>query len=241
MSRLQSIIDHLIKEVGILFKQFLLAFTLNNLGHSVIDDLDNDVRVETIVGLNISIEPVPIHALREFKGEITDFILEVFHGKLIQRWNETLSSLLQYLVDLHFSGKRPFKELKRKALRCDFTSAAPIEEQIKESIIKDFDFDKYSERVKLINGVFDPNNDHDNDLKVIHKHVQIRNSIQHKDGIIDEFFLKELGIDRIVLLDDDGREKEYGQGDRLKLSIPEVDYFRRSMLTVSQCWRRSNV
>jgi len=141
------------------------------------------------------------------------------------------------LVDKHFSGERRFEELKKCQIFVDFRESAELITQVKGDLIKNFDFDAYKDKVKLINSVFNPTSNRAEHLFNIHKHVQIRNSIQHKNGTIDQFFLKDLGVERIALLDRSANEREYGLNDNIELSIPEFDYFRRSIVLIGQTWR----
>ncbi len=58
--------------------------------------------------------------------------------------------------------------------------------------------------------------------------------------MVDELLLRELGVRKISLLDVDGNPQEYQINDKIELSVPEFDPFRRSLLMVGQAWRRWN-
>ena len=167
-------------------------------------------------------------------------MLETFHGKLVFAWYECLTSLFTLLVDKHFSGTRQFKELKTCQLKIDFQKSIDVNEQIKNSLSKNFDFDTYKDKIKIINSVLNPGNKRENELRNIHKHIQIRNSFQHKAGKIDKFFLQELGVQDISLLDNDSIENKFIQDNIINLSIPEFDLFRKSIVLVAQTWRQWN-
>lgn len=142
------------------------------------------------------------------------------------------------LVDLHFSGKRKFTALKKRDISLDFRATASLEVQMTERLCRDFDFERYIDKVKLLNGVFSPNNEQPEHLLNVAKHVQIRNSFQHRGGVVDEFLLKELGLQKIILLDVNGTPRGYQLNDSIKISVPEFDVFRRSLLMVGQLWRK---
>ena len=193
------------------------------------------------VGLNIEIEPIPVCELKQYKPILPQFLLETFHDRLVQLWNRSIAKLFRYLIELHFNGIRPFVELKNRRPKIDFRSSTSLDDQIKEALSEDFEFQKYSERVKLLNSVFNPENNNSNDLRNMHKHVHVRNCLQHKEGYIDSFFLKDLGLNEIGMLDHNANLMTYNLNDRIILSIPEFDGFRRSLLLVGQVWRTWNV
>lgn len=237
----KAILDRLIQESGNIFKQFLLAHTSITLGHGIVGEIADDTAVGTTVGLNISIEPIPIRELKQYKPVLPQFLLESFHDRLVQLWNRTIAKLFKYLIELHFNRIRPFEELKNRRPRIDFRSSTSLDDQIREVLSEDFEFQNYSERVRLLNSVFNSKNNKSNDLQKIHKHVQVRNCLQHKGGHIDDFFLKDLGVNKIEMLDHNANPRTYNLNDRVILSVPEFDSFRRSLLLVSQVWRTWNV
>jgi len=237
----KATLDQLIQGSSNLFKQFLLAHTSITLGHDIIGEISDDAAVGTSVGLNISIEPIPVRELKQYKPVLPQFLLETFHDRLVQLWNRTIAKLFRYLIELHFNGIRPFVELKNRRPKIDFRSSTSLDDQIMEALSEDFEFQKYSERVMLLNSVFNPENNNSIDLRNIHKHVHVRNCLQHKEGHIDSFFLKDLGLNKIDMLDHNAKLVTCNLNDRIILSVPEFDGFRRSLLLVGQVWRTWNV
>lgn len=233
-------INTVITESDRLFKQHILAHTALSFGQGTLAGFPDSVCIKTIMGLNVEIEPIPMGELKHYNEGLPDFLLEIFHGKLVQVWLECLSRLFQVLIDLHFSGKRHFTELKKRNISLDFQEITALEDQVRERLCRDFDFQRYGERVKLINGVFNPSQEEYVNLANIAKNVQIRNSFQHHGGTVDEFLLKELGVQQISLVGTDGRLRDYKLGDAIELSIAEFDAFRRSLLMIGQIWRKWN-
>ena len=233
-------IDRLIRNSTEIFKQFLLAQTALRIGGDTINGFADNALIGAIVGINVEIEPIPLFEVKHYWDRMPLFIIEVFHGKLVFAWQECLASLFELLIDKHFIGERQFKELKKCSIDIDFRNELDIISQAKRGLLKKFDFSSYKEKVRLINAVFNPNNYRETELKNIHKHVHIRNSFQHKGGKIDEFFLKDLGQQKIKLLNDNSEEKEFKENDYIQLSIPEFDLFRRSIVLVAQTWRQWN-
>jgi len=231
-------INAVIAESSRLLKQCILAQAAHTLGQERLSGFPDSVCVKTAIGVNVEIEPIPLGELKEYAGGLPGFLMEVFHGKLLQVWHDCLSELFKMLVDLHFAGKRRFSELKKREVTVDFRLDVPFETQIKERLRRDFDFERYSDKVKLLNGVFNPSNEQEEHFARIASHVQIRNSFHHRGGILDQFLLSELGCHKLVLLDAGGIPREYGIGDRLGVSIPEFEALRRSLLVVGQVWRK---
>lgn len=233
-------IDTVIAESNRLLKQYILAHTALTLGQVTLSDFPDSVCIERTVGLNVDMEPIPMGELKRYRAGLPHFLLEIFHEKLVQVWHECLATLFKMLVDLHFAGKRQFKELKSRNISLDFQVSTALEEQLKERLCHDFDFQRYGDKVKLLNGVFNPNKEHAEHLSNISKHVQIRNSFQHRSGVVDKFLLKELGLQKISLLGPDGKSRDYKVGETIELSVPEFDCFRRSLLMIGQVWRKWN-
>jgi len=233
-------IDNLIAQSTSIFKQFLLAHNALEIGGDTIAGFSDNACIEATVGLNVEIEPIPLYEVKHYRAQMPQFLLEIFHGKLVQTWQECLATLFCVLLDKHFSDERRFEELKRCQIYIDFRESSDLITQVKNSLIKNFDFDAYKDKVKLINSVFNPAGNRSEHLFNIDKHVQIRNSFQHKNGKIDEFFLEDLGVRRIALLNNSAQERKYGLNDKIELSIPELDYFRRSIALIGQTWRKWN-
>ncbi len=131
-----SAIDAVIMESDRLFKQYLLAHTALALGQDTLSGFPDSVCIEATVGLNVETEPIPMGELKHYRAGLPHFLLEIFHGKLVQVWHECLSTLFRLLVDLHFSGKRQFQDLKTRNIPIDFQTSTSLVEQIKERLYR---------------------------------------------------------------------------------------------------------
>jgi len=231
-------IDTVIIESNRLFSQYLLSHTALALGQNTLSDFPDSVCIRAVVGLNVEMEPIPLGELKHYRAGLPHFLLEIFHGKLVQVWHECLSTLFRMLVDFHFSGMRRFEELKTRSISLDFQVSTALEDQIRERLCRDYDFQRYSDKVKLLNGVFNPEKKHGDHIMNVAKHIQIRNSFQHRGGIVDDFLLKELGLQKLSILNSDGKLRDYHLNDRIELSVPEFDSLRRSLLRIGQIWRK---
>lgn len=237
-SNLNGIIDRLITNVNSTFMKLLAASTMYEMGQETLSQIDDRTSISPKVGTNLHIEPIPIGDIKKFRVNYPYFISEVFHGKLVHLWNNCLDDIFSLFIDLHFTGKRKFEELKKQDIKLDFCSNEDFHDQIKDRIIDGFNFkEKYSERQKLINKILNPNGDGKEELANIYKNVLIRNIIQHRNNIVDSYILKRLGSSQIKILDMDGNLKIYKENDRILLSIPEIHSFKSSMFIIGQIWR----
>lgn len=233
-------IDELILNLNLLFKELLSAKTLYDIGRVNIDSLSNDIYISPIVGPGLQIEPVHISVVKEYKENYPHFIFEVYHGKVVQLINNLLDDVFEQLVEFHFSRHRVFCELKKQDVKIDFSINIDHNIQIKESLQKDYSFKDFIERVRIINKVFNPSNNGNTELDHIKMNVLLRNTVQHRNNILDEYIFSKLGCSEIFLLNDQGEKVTYKKGDQISISIPDIHLFISSLLFIIQIWRNGN-
>jgi hypothetical protein len=233
-----DVLDALIDDVQATFHAFLLAQTTLRLGGGALANVQDNTLVGATLGVNLAIEPIPIGELRQYSDTFPSFLLEVFHGKTVQHWQDCLARIFEHYVALHCNGSRPFVELKSQEVRLDFASTEAMSEQMRFALVRSFEFREYGERQKLVDKIRNKKCQAMEDLQNIHKHVQIRNASQHRHGVIDAFALRKLGTTKIEVLDSAGQLRSLTEGERIELSVPEYDSFRRSILIVGQAWRQ---
>ncbi len=231
-------LDRFVAECLDLFKSFLLARTSHELGDRLVDSLVDSTLVTATVGIGIRIEPIPIDELRAFKSVYPDFVIEVFHGRLVQRWNDLLHKIVGEYLDLHLAGTRQLTEMKTRQVKLDFRDACPLDKQIRAAVLRSFDFDRYQERFRLVDCILGGGTDIRGQAEHIRRHIQIRNAFQHHNGHVRTEDLVELGCNELVLLDESGTDQPYLAGSRLHLCVPELDKFRRSLLQVVHQWKQ---
>jgi len=237
---INPIIDELIIKINSTFIELLAANLMHELGINSIDNIDNRSVISPKVGIDLNIEPIPIIFIKNFKDNYPDFLLEVFHGKFVNLWNDLLSKLFTVFIDLHFSSIRKFEELKKQGIKIDFSSGDELINQIKSNIIEDYNFKEFSERNKLINKILNPHNEGKKELLNIHKNILIRNAIQHRKNLVTNYISQRLGRSHVELLDNGGKLVVYNEGDVIRLSIPEIYAFKKSILNIAQIWRIIN-
>lgn len=234
---IEEISDKLILKINSAFEDFLSALTIYSLGQGNIDQINDRICVSPPVGIDLQIEPLPIKDIKAFKNYYPHFLLEVYHGSFVQLWNDYLDEIFSLFVEWHFSGTRQFKELKKPNVKLDFNSDIDFSSQIKKAIINNFSFQEYSERQKILNRIVNPELKGTDELLLIKKNVLIRNSIQHRNGIVDSYILQEIGSNKLSIKGVKGNIIYLKLNDRIVLSIPEIYSFKASMLYISQLWR----
>lgn len=232
-----AILDAAVKAIQDHYHGFLLARTSHELGSNVLDSLSDNVRITATVGVNVQMEPIPVSELRTFRSVYPNFVVEVFHAKLLQHWHDTTDRIFCHYVDAHISGQRPFDELGKVMVKLDFADQTSFPEQVRSALARDFGFWRYSDRHKLINKLRNPTGSEADAAEVTHKHVHVRNAFQHHHGILQEFPLKELGLHEITVIDDRCQPQTFKAGQKVVLSIAELDNLRRSLLLMAQTWR----
>jgi hypothetical protein len=232
-----TMLDGFVEQVQTTYKAFILARTCHVLGSDVVDAMADGARVAATIGLNIEIEPIPVSELREFRAVYPEFVIEVFHGKLVQHWQDLLDAIFAHYVDLHLCGQRQFAELGTTAVKIDFGQQGLVADQIRDSLCRDFQFRKYAERQRLIGRLRDLAGDAEDEVGLVQLHVHIRNAVQHHQGLLHAFVFRELGCREITVMDDAGSDLKLEEGDRIIVSLPELDRLRRTLLMIARKWR----
>lgn len=235
--KMNAKIDRFIDDANALFLEFLAAKTMYDVGRSNLDSIADDAAIAPLVGIDLRLEPIPIAFIKQYKDKYPHFILEVYHAKLVQLWNNLLDDIFSVLVEEHIARRRPFTELKKRQVRVDFDSKEDLLVQLTGKLMEDFSFVEYSERQRIINKALNPNNEGENEFDTVKRNILIRNLIQHRDSVIDAYILEKLGCNQIELCDDNGNPKTYRHGDKILLSIPDLHNFLSSLLYVVQKWR----
>lgn len=235
-----ELIDSLLMKINKNFHSFLLAKTILQFGEINFDTIDEDADIQFAISSTESIEPIPIAELKQYSDFFPTFLVEVFHGKEVVLWQELLTNVFSLYIDLHFDGKRKFKELTTQKIRFDFRCEEDVICHVKKILVKDFTFETYEERQRIISKICNPQNtntNYCNALYEIHKNVIIRNSFQHKDSILTNDSLIKLGKQTIEVLDIEGNILSLCVGNKITLSPQEFYRFHQSLILIGQMWK----
>lgn len=235
-----ELINNLLVKINKNFHSFLLARTILQFGETNFETINENVVVQVALSSTEAIEPIPIGELKQYSDFFPTFLVEVFHSKEVVLWQEFLTNIFSLYIDLHFDGKRKFEELKTRQIRFDFRCEDDVICHMKESLTKEFAFESYRERQRIISKICSPpntNTDYYDALYEIHKNVVIRNSFQHKDSILTNDQVNLLGIQTIEVLDTEGNNLSLNVGDKITLSLQEFYRFHQSLILIGQLWR----
>jgi hypothetical protein len=235
---MKTVIDRFQGAVSDSFRQLILAIAYLNIGTSVINTSPGNASVELRLDKDIKTEPFYLKELLIHSGTVEQGVLELCQNKMVAAWSDLLGDLFSCFVDMHFSGIRKFRELKKRTVRLDFSLESDLNQQIRVALAADFAFQRYAERLKIIDGLLNPDCKHLAELTTIKKHVFIRNAVQHHAGKVYGDMLRELGCSRLTLLDGNADIRELDVDDFILLSVPELDTLKRGIYLLSNEWRK---
>jgi hypothetical protein len=220
------------------FRQLILAVAYLNIGAGVINTSPANASVELSLDKDIKTEPFYLKDLLIHGGTVEEGVFELYQNKMIAAWSDLLGDLFSNFVDMHFSGARKFYELKKRTVRLDFSLETNLNDQIGAGLTADFGFQRYAERIKIIDGLLNPDGKHPPELATIKKHVFIRNAVQHHASRVYKDMLKELGCSKLSVLDRSADQRELDVDGLILLSVPELDTLKRGLYLVSNEWRK---
>ena len=220
------------------FRQLILAVAYLNIGTRVINTSPTDASVELSLDKDIKTERFYLRELLIHSSTVEEGVLELYQNKMIAAWSDLLGDLFSCFVDMHFSGIRKLHELKKRTVRLDFSLETDLNEQIRTALIADFAFQRYADRLKIVDEFLNPGGKHSAELSTIKKHVFVRNAVQHHASRVYRDMLKELGCSKLAVLNGDGDQRELDVDDLILLSVPELDALKRAVYLISNEWRK---
>ncbi|MBD8531505.1 MULTISPECIES: hypothetical protein [unclassified Massilia] len=231
-------IDSFQRKLTTYFRQMTLGFVFADLGKLV--ENPGEIAIRLTLSKKATSEPIPLNDFIPHSGEVSAGVAELFQVRAIAAWNDLLNDLFSVFVREHLTGSRQFKAIKKRSASVDFSSSEPIQDQILRSVVTDFTFDPYKARIKSIKDLCITKLPVDDDLKIIRKHVEIRNNFQHHGGVVTQDLLDNLGSNKLELLNSTAQAFELKKGDRILLYIPELNLLKAAMYRVTIKWRNAN-
>jgi len=233
----REVIEGKIVPIEQLFRSLMLALATHQVGTAAIAQASHSVRVNAVIAAGVTTEPIPIQLLRNFSGLYPNFIQEEFQGKLIQLWKDLLRDIFSIFLDLHIRGTRPFKECGSLSIKVNFREERPLSDVFRDSVLKCFDFEEHRDQFRIVNKALG-REELPPPAKHIFQHAQFRNAIQHHFGVLGADIFRMLGCSEIILLDGSGEERRLHDGDKVEISLPELNKLRMSILEVMHKWKR---
>ena len=235
---MKAAIDKFLGTISDSFRQITLVVAYLNIGTRVMNTSPADASVELSLGKEIKTERFYLRELLIHSGTVEEGILELYQNKMVAAWSDLLGDLFSRFVDMHFGGIRKFHELKKRTVRLDFALEMDLREQIRTALIADFAFERYTDRLKIVDEFLNPERKYSTELSTIKKHVLIRNAVQHHASRVYRDMLKELGCSKLAVLNGNGDQRDLDVDDLILLSIAELDAFKRAVYLISNEWRK---
>lgn len=230
-------IDNFHVQIAANFRQLILATAYLHIGSQNVAGASMDASVALTLAPDVTTEPMYLRELLPHSSAVAQGISELFQTKAIAAWSDLLNALFAHFVTDHFEGRKRPPELKRRTTRIDFSSETDVASQVREGLISDFAFEKYTERIKIINRMLNPESECQEELSIVRRHVMIRNSIQHHAGIVYDDMLRELGSQQIEFLDNNGNPITIRAGEPIRLFVPELDHLKGALFRLTNFWR----
>lgn len=219
-----------------LFKELICNLSIFQIGDDNLKSINKSTLIFPKISTEFEIEPFPIATLIAFKRDYPDFILEIYQGKLVSEWQNLLDEVFNYLLDLHFQGQRQFIEFGKTNILLNFADTRNVVDQITENIKADFSFLSYEKKIKIIKDSFNCLSPDGLNMQNIFKNVLVRNSIQHRNRIIDNYLLRKCGTNKITILDINGEKKTLKEGEEINIYLPEIYDFKKSLTYIINKW-----
>lgn len=154
-------------------------------------------------------------------------IIALAQNELVQEWHGYLDAvfvevLKQCLGSRRFHGRLPKMNVGLSDLSWD-RKPNMIESACK-SLQEQFSFYNYSDKIPILTRLFGITPNGRTAFEVA-KHVMIRNVLQHSHGLIRSADLRRIGREgqKISVLDQDGNVRQFGENDKIELSVHEIE------------------
>lgn len=219
------------------FRELILAMAYLKVGGPALANANANDVVDVLLDEDIRSEPIKVSELLPHAEGVSAGILELYQSKMVATWADLLVELFGHFVRRHFDGIHPYPELKRRSARLDFADNTALRLQVERTLIGEFSFEPYGDRVRTVDVVLNPEHKHSDLLGVVRLHVHIRNAIQHHGGRVHPQMLKDVGASEVSLLNAAAHPMAFAANKQLLLSVPEIDTLKRAFFRLSNEWR----
>lgn len=220
------------------FNQMLLGSAFVQLGQFFKNP--SEVTLTVKVAKDVTKEPRPLSDILHHASEVAAGTTELYQVRAIAAWNDLLTNIFSSYVAAHLTGQKQYPILGRAKGSIDFASNESVLEQIQKSVITDFSFLSYEKRINIIRKLCKTSPSSADQLKIIVKNVEIRNSLQHHDGRVTKELLKNIGNSKLELKNPEGERITFGEAERILLSIPDLNELHSALYRITTRWRYDN-
>jgi len=231
-------IDNFQQKLHSFFNQMVLGPAFVQLSNFVSNPKEIDITVTLARG--VTSEPAPLADIIHHAAAVGAGTTELFQVRAIAAWNDLLTEIFGSFVSSHLEEKGKHSNLGQIKGQIDFSSDEPVLKQIQRTIIIDFGFLPYDKRIRTVKKLCSVQDTIDTDLKLVSQHVEIRNSLQHHNGKVTKDLLKNIGNNKLELLNPEGDKSTFTEGERILLSIPDLNELKSALYRITMKWRAGN-
>ena len=175
--------------------------------------------------------------------DTSDIYLELIHSSAVQSWHSFLDDLFSWALRAHMAGEIEFSKPKQQlSIRVKFPEDRTVAD-FEKRICETFSFLGHREKFKFLRDMLEVNfqsSDKQNLLKIIQKQIDIRNILQHSEGIVREEDTKHYPQGIEVVDESKGQIVYYHAGDRIKLTKLELSIALASFERVAKLLTSKN-
>ncbi|OAS04608.1 hypothetical protein AYO08_14725 [Pseudomonas putida] len=217
--------------LGRIFRDLMLGVAASEAGMSFIKNNQQGFVSLNLAGGSQS-EPIQLAELAQNELSVKEGVAELFQSKAVALWGDLLNEIFNFALNQHLSGEKSWRVFKSFEARFDFESDISPVDQIRDSVKKRFAFYSHKDKIAAISKIF-PLEELADKISIIKKHVEIRNAFQHHNGRMHDSGLRILGLQSFSVKGHGGDDYRVGAGDKISLSIIEMDVLRSVLFEVS--------
>lgn len=163
-----------------------------------------------------------------------EIILELYLSQIVQEWFYFLAEVYEKAIDenLNNSAGYPIPHAK---IKIDLSlSSVQLNQQIKESACKDFDFLNAKDKLKTIEKILSKNLlSFVSQKKLLLVNIKVRNILQHAAGMVSADDLADLGVASIT--EDHGdKTVTIGAGQRVSRTAFDIENFTNALIDIAK-------
>lgn len=229
MAEINRLRDEFLRELDSLFEQAAAVEAALSMGYAYAEDhigkfgdvgysfgVGHPSKPERVLSKALSVKDIP-----EICRRRPGITRELFHGRIIRAWYDFIKEVYGYQLSEYFAGRLSFVPTAGLKVKVKLDRREEISPQtaIVHSLKTAFSFlaseKQCSTIIKALGAKLDD--------QQIRKHTIARNSLEHHGGIVRDDDIRELGAQSIILLDNAGRPTTFKVGDRLAISIWDIE------------------
>ncbi|MFM2429003.1 MAG: hypothetical protein RLZZ511_216 [Cyanobacteriota bacterium] len=171
----------------------------------------------------------------EIVAENNYMIFEAFLAELVQIWFDFLADIYEQAIEDNLQGKDHPYPIPEAKVKVDFSlSGFKLNQQLKKSARKDFDFLPAKDKLKIVRKTLQKDlSGKEAQLKLIKTNIYIRNILQHGNGIVSSEALKDLGVD-VIQEDHGNRRQDVLANQKVSVTPYDIENFVDAMIEVAQ-------